>query len=53
MHLPTQPENVTILTCEQQHFFIRLKVCCILSNVGGSEEGHLWFVVGGSEKNRL
>jgi len=53
IHLPTPPENVTTLTCELQNFFIWLKVCCILSNVGGSGESHLWFVVGGSEKNWL
>jgi len=34
-------------------FFIWLKVCCILSNVGGSEKSQLWVVIGGSEKNRL
>ena len=28
-------------------------VCCVLSNVGGSEKSQLWVVVGGSEKNRL
>ena len=38
IHLPTPPENVTTLTCELQNFFIRLKVCCVLSNAGGSEE---------------
>ena len=42
IHLPTPTENVTTLTCELQNFFIWLKVCCILSNVGGSEESHLW-----------
>ena len=51
--LPTAPENVTTLTCEKQNFFVWLKVCCVLSNVGGSEESQLWVVVGGSEKNRL
>ena len=39
IHLPTSPENVTTLTCELQNFFIWLKVCCVLSNVGGSEVG--------------
>jgi len=53
IHLPTSPENVTTLTCELQNFFIWLKVCCVLSNVGGSEESQLWVVIGGSEKNRL
>ena len=53
IHLPTPLENVTTLTCELQSFFIRVKVCCVLSNVGGSEESQLWVVVGGSEKNRL
>jgi len=33
--------------------FIWLKVCCVLSNVGGSEKSQLRVVVGGSEKNRL
>jgi len=53
IHLPTQPENVTTLTCELRNFFIWLKVCCVLSNVGGSEKSQLWVVIGGSEKNRL
>jgi len=53
IHLPITPENVTTLTCELQNFFIRLEVCCVLSNVRGSEESQLWVVVGGSEKNRL
>jgi len=51
--LPTPPENVTTLTCEVQNFFIWLKVCCILSNVGGSDESQLWIVIAGSEKNQL
>jgi len=37
IHLPTPPENVTTLTCELQNFFIWLKVCCVLSDVGGFE----------------
>ena len=41
------------LTCELQNLFIWLKVCCVLSNVGGFEKGQLWVVVGGSKKNRL
>jgi len=53
IHLPTPPENVTTLTCELQNFFIRLKVCCVLSNAGGSEDSKLSVVIGGSEKNRL
>jgi len=53
IHLPTPPENITTLTCELWNYFIWLKVCCVLSNVGGSEESQLWFVIGGSEKNRL
>jgi len=53
IHLPTAPENITTLTCELQNFFISLKVCCVLSNVGGSEESQLWVVISGSEKNRL
>jgi len=52
IQLPTPSENVSILTCELLNFFIWLKLCCILSNVGGSEESQLW-VVCGSEKNRL
>jgi len=52
IHLPISPENVTTLTCEVQNFFIRLKVCGVLSNVGG-QSSQLWIVVGGSEKNRL
>ena len=56
IHLPTPPRNVTTLfgtlTCELQNFFIWLKVCCVLSNVGSAEKSQLW-VVGGSEKNRL
>jgi len=47
------PKNVTTLTCELQNFFIWLKVCCVLSNVGGSEENQLWVVISGSEKNWL
>jgi len=38
IHLPKPPENVTTLTCELQNFFIWLKVCCVISNVGGSEK---------------
>jgi len=53
IHLRTPPENVTTLTCELHNFFIWLKVCCVLSNVGGSEKIQLWVVVGGSEKKRL
>ena len=53
IHLPTPPENVTTLTCELQNFFIRLKACCVLSNVGDPEESPLWVVIGGSEKNLL
>ena len=53
IHLPTRPENVTTLTCEMQNFFIWLKVSCVFSNLGGSEESQLWVVIGGSEKNRL
>jgi len=53
IHLPTPPENVTTLTCELQNFLIWRKVCCILSNVGGSDKSQLWVVVGGCEKNRL
>jgi len=50
---PTRMPNVTALTCELQlNFFIWLKVCCVLSNVGSSEKS-LWVVVGGSEKNQL
>jgi len=33
--------------------FIWPKVCCVLSDVGGSEKSQLWVVTGGSEKNRL
>jgi len=51
--LPTSPKNVTTLACELQNFFIWLKVCCILSNVGSSEKSQLWVVISGSEKNRL
>jgi len=29
-----------------------LLVRCVLSDVGGSEKSQLWFVLGGSEKNR-
>jgi len=53
IHFPTLHENVTTLTCELQNFLIWLKVCCVLSNVGRSEESQLWIVIGGSEKNRL
>ena len=53
IHLLTSPENVTTLSYELQNFFIWLKVCCVPSNVGGSEKSQLWVVVGGSEKNRL
>jgi len=30
-----------------------VKVCCLLSNVGGSEESQLWVVISSSEKNQL
>jgi len=53
IHLPASPENITTLTCELQNFFIWLKVCCVLSSVGGSEKSQSWIVVGGSAKNRL
>jgi len=53
IHLPTPHENVTTLACELLNFFIRLKVCCVLSNAGGSEKSQLWIVVGCSEKNPL
>ena len=36
-----------------RNFIIWLKVCCVLSDVGGSEKSQLWVVIGGSEKNRL
>ena len=32
--------------CEIQNFFIWLKVCCVLSNIGGSDESQLWVVIG-------
>jgi len=48
MHLPTPPENVTTRTSELQNFFIWLKVCCVLSDILGSEKSQLWVVVGGS-----
>ena len=54
--LATPPENITTLTCEMQKFFIWfiwLRVCCILSIVGGSEKSQLWVVICGSERNRL
>jgi len=38
VHLPTPRENVATITCKLQNFFIRLKVCCVLSNIGGSEK---------------
>ena len=41
IHLPTPPENVTRLTCELQNFFIWLKVCCVLLDIGGSEKSQL------------
>ena len=47
-HLANTPENVTTLTCVMLSFFSRLKVCCIPSNVGGSEKSWLWIDVGGS-----
>jgi len=37
IYLPIPAENVTTLTWELQNFFIWLKVCCVLSDVGGSE----------------
>ena len=45
--------HVTTLTCELQNFLIWLKVCCVLSNAGGSEKSQLWVVIGGSGKNWL
>ena len=53
IHLPIPPENVITLTCELQNFFIWLKVCCVLSNVGGSKESQLCVHIGGCEKNRF
>jgi len=53
IYLPTPPKNVTALTCGLQNFFIWLKVCCVLSSVGGSDDSQLWVVIGGSEKNWL
>ena len=53
IHLTAPPESVTTLGCELQNFLIWLKVCCVLSNIGGSEKSQLWAVVGDSEKNRL
>jgi len=53
IHLPTPPENVTTLTSELLNFFIWLKVCCVILDVGGSEKSQLWVVIGGSEKNPL
>ena len=50
IHLPTPPEITTTLTCELQNFFIRLEVCCVLSDVESCEKSQLWVVVGGSEK---
>ena len=47
IHLPTPDENVTTLACELLNFFIRLKVCCVLSNAGGSEKNPLWCVATG------
>ena len=52
IYVPTPPENVTTLTCELQNFFIRLNVCCVLSDIGGSEKSQLW-IVSGSEKTPL
>jgi len=49
-HLLNLRENVTTVNCQLQNFFISLKVRCVLSNVGGSEESQLWVVLGGSEK---
>ena len=49
IHLPTPPENVAMLTCELQNFFISLKTCCVFSNVGGCEESQLWVVITGCD----
>ena len=35
---PPHLKNVTTLPCKMHNFFIWLKVCCIPSNVGGSEK---------------
>jgi len=53
IRLPPPPKNVTTLTCELQYLFTWLKVCCILSIAGGSEESQLCVVISGSEKNWL
>ena len=50
IHLTAPPESVTTLGCELQNFLIWLKVCCVLSNIGGSEKSQLWAVIGDSEK---
>ena len=47
------PENVTTLIVNCKTFFIWLKVCCILSNVGNTKKSRLWIVISSSEKNRL
>jgi len=41
------------ITCELLNVLIWLKVCCVLSNAGGSQKSQLWVDIGGSEKNRL
>ena len=53
VYLPNPTWNVTTLTCELQNFFIWLKFCCVLSNVGGSKKSQLWTFISGSERNRL
>jgi len=54
---PTCPPHLKMtphcMTCGMQKLLIWLKVCCVLSNIGGSEEKQLWVVIGGCEKNRL
>ena len=49
IHLPTPPENVTTLTWKLQNFFIWMKGCCVLSNVGALKRAscQLWYVATG------
>ena len=44
---PPHLKNVTTLPCKMPNFFIRLKICCIPPNVGGSDKNWLWCAANG------
>ena len=53
IYLPTPTWTCHHTNLWSANFFIWLKVCCVLSNVGGSKESQLCVHIGGYEKNRF